>query len=136
MIDTSRSLEIHNSPWKMLGLTVGGIVGAVGLGFMALHDDAPGSFREFVGYFGALLFGLGALVAIWRWVRQRGPVVTITPDGIRDPRLAAEFIPWLAVRRISTYSVRGRPGGHGAYDRPGRGEPADAHPDSKVDAWR
>ena len=42
-------------------------------------------------------------IGLWRLVLQRGPVITITPDGIRDTRVAAELIPWRAVQDISTW---------------------------------
>jgi hypothetical protein len=33
--------------------------------------------------------------------------VTISPQGFRDTRLAAELIPWRAVRGVSTWSYNG-----------------------------
>jgi hypothetical protein len=37
-----------------------------------------------------------------------GPVVTVTPEGIRDTRVAAEVIPWSAITGISTWQYRGQ----------------------------
>jgi hypothetical protein len=109
MIDTSRTLQIESSAWKMLGLTAAAILMATlsaAIALRLLPGVAPGSFHEFIGYIGLLFFGLCAGVLIWRSMRQRGPVVTITPEGIRDTRVAAEFIPWRAVRGISTWSYQ------------------------------
>ena len=39
---------------------------------------------------------------------MRGPVITITQEGIRDRRVAAELIPWSAVRGIKIWEYRGQ----------------------------
>jgi hypothetical protein len=109
MIDTSGTLHIDSSPWKMLGLFAAAILMTALSGAIALRllpGVAPGSLHEFIGYIGLLFFGLCAGLLIWRSIRQRSPVVTITPEGIRDTRIAAEFIPWRAVRNISTWSYQ------------------------------
>jgi hypothetical protein len=54
-------------------------------------------------YVGVAFFGLCTIIAAWRLFTERGPVVTITPAGIRDTRVAPELIPWSAVKRISTW---------------------------------
>jgi hypothetical protein len=66
-------------------------------------DDAS-PFMRLVGWTGIVFFGLCTLIAAWRFIAQRGPVITISPDGIRDIRVAADVIPWRAVRHISTWS--------------------------------
>ena len=55
-----------------------------------------------------VFFSLCTIVGLWRLIAARGPVVTISPDGIRDTRVAAEFIPWNAVTAISTWKFRGQ----------------------------
>src|ERR1043166_506969 len=71
-----------------------------------LPGVAPGSFHEFVGYAGAALFGLATAIGAWRLVADRGAVLTLTEDGIRDRRISADAIPWRAIAGISTWQYR------------------------------
>ena len=112
MIDTNERLDIDASPWKLLGFVLIGTgmtaLGAV-LGFGILPGGPPaGSFGQFIGYAAFLFFGLCTGILLWRAFTTRGPVVTITPDGIRDSRVAADFIPWTAVLHISTWTHSGQ----------------------------
>lgn len=111
MIDTSRPLEIRGSPLKNFGLGLLGIVmtslcGAIAFGQFA--NVAPGSFREFISFAGLIFFGLCTILIFWRAFALTGPIVTLAPEGIRDIRLAAELIPWTAVRGISTWTSHGQ----------------------------
>jgi hypothetical protein len=106
--DTSRTIVIEGSPAKLILLSVLGIVMTAASLLVALHP----SFRadilaQVVGYFGAAFFGLATLIAIVRLARARVAVVTISPQGIRDVRIASETIPWSAIRGISTWSFQG-----------------------------
>ena len=112
MIDTNERLDIDASPWKLLGFGLLGIgmtaLGAA-LAFGFLPGGPPaGSFGQFIGYAAFLFFGLCTAILLWRAFTSRGPVVTITPDGIRDSRVAADFIPWTAVLHISTWTHSGQ----------------------------
>ena len=112
MIDTNERLEIAASPWKLVGLGLIGVAMTALCAVMAfgLIPDGPlaGSFWQLIGYAGLLFFGLCTLILIWRALTMRGPVVTITPDGIRDSRVAWEVIPWTAVLHISTWTHSGQ----------------------------
>lgn len=109
-IDTSRAVEIKASPVRMLGLAV------LGLGMTALAAavaaDAipvpPGSLAEFGGYAGTAFFGACTVLLLWRAFTARGPVVTITREGIRDVRVAAEVIPWGAVNDVKIWESNGQ----------------------------
>lgn len=112
MIDTNEQLEIAASPWKLLGLGLLGVGmtllgGVLAFGFVPGGPSA-GSFGQFIGYAALLFFGICTAILLWRVFALRGPVVTITPDGIRDSRVAADFIPWTAVRHISTWTHSGQ----------------------------
>jgi hypothetical protein len=103
-------LEIRQSPIAMLGLLLGTVVLTLGGIAIALHwiPVRAGSFKEFVGgYASAGFFGLCTAVILWRLATVRGPVITITPEGIRDVRIAAEFIPWHTIKSVSTWQHRG-----------------------------
>jgi hypothetical protein len=97
----------------MLGVSTIGLlltVGCVAL-IVELRDDPSTptrTFLEFAGYVGAVLFGVCTVVIVWRLLRQRGPVITVTPEGIRDTRVAAEEIPWRAITEVSTWRYRGQ----------------------------
>ena len=112
MIDTNEHLEIDASPWNQLGLGLVGIamtaLGAT-LAFGLLpNGPPPGSFGQLIGYMALLFFGLCTAILLWRAFTSRGPIVTITPDGIRDSRIAWEVIPWTAVQQISTWTHSGQ----------------------------
>lgn len=107
-IDTSSTIEIGYSPLKMLGLamlflTLSAAAGGVAFGLIL--DIAPNSARRFVGWLGFLFFGLATGVICWRGATQRSPILTLSPCGILDTRVAPEVIPWRAVHTVSTWSA-------------------------------
>ncbi len=112
MIDTNEQLDIDASPWKLLGFgLIGagmtGLGGALAFGLLP-NGPSAGSFGQFIGYAAMVFGGLSTAILLWRAFTSRGPVVTITPDGIRDSRVAADFIPWTAVLHISTWTHSGQ----------------------------
>ena len=110
-INTSKTMEIDGSPLKMvwlallsIALTVACI--AIVAGYIPkVHAD---DWKYWVAALGVLFFGFTTVMTIWRAVTMKGPVVTMTPDGILDTRVAANPIPWSAVRGISTWSQSGQ----------------------------
>ena len=106
--DTSRTLVIESSPRKLLVLVgIGGLMTAASLAVAFLLPSIALLYRS-VGYFGAAFFGLCTCAAVWRLLTSRGPVITISPEGIRDTRVAAVVIPWSAVTGISTWEYSGQ----------------------------
>jgi hypothetical protein len=109
MIDTTRTIEIRQSPWRML-LLIAGALAFVVLGLALIYGwmDARRSdhFVQAIGWISVLFFGACGLVGAWRLMSVRGPVVTISPQGIRDVRIAKETIPWPAIHDISTWSFQ------------------------------
>ena len=108
MIDTSRTIEIERSPAK-LALFLIFVLGMTAFSLAVASIPVP-EFEVVIlvktfGYSGAAFFGLCAVIAIWNLIKIRVPVVTISPQGIRDTRLAAEMIPWSAVKGISTWTA-------------------------------
>ena len=111
MTNTAERIEIHASPWKHIVLVVLGIgmtATSAAVAVPLLPNVPPGSFGQFIGYIGTVFFGVCTVLIVWRAFSQHGPVVTIAPEGLRDIRIAAEFIPWNAIRSISVWSMNGQ----------------------------
>lgn len=105
-IDTSRAVEIEASPLKLLGFVLSSAVMTAlmsAAAFRAVPAIEPGSFAEFSGYFGIVFFGACTLLSVWLALKSRGPVITITREGIRNSRVATDVIPWNAVKDITTW---------------------------------
>ncbi len=110
-IDTSRTIAISGAPWKMLGLGLLGIgmtLLSLAIAVPLLPSDSVDVIGRFFGVIGALFFGFCTLVIFWRAITTTGPVIELTPTGLRDRRVAASEIPWAAVRGISTWSAQGQ----------------------------
>ena len=112
MIDMNERVEIAASPWKLAGLGLVGVVmtalsALLAFGFFPSWPASVGV-GQFIGYPALVFFGLCTAILMWRALTSRGPVVTITPDGIRDSRVAWEVIPWTAVLHISTWTHSGQ----------------------------
>jgi len=108
-IDTRHAVEIEASPLKMLALAGLGLfmtVLSAAVAVRAFPNVPPDSSAEFYGYAGTALFAACTLLILWRALTTHGPVVTITCEGIRDSRVAAELIPWSAVNDIATWEYR------------------------------
>jgi hypothetical protein len=107
--DTSRTIEIEGSPAKLILLSVLGLVMTGASLFVVLYPPLRTDIMaQIVGYFGTLFFGLCTLIGFVRLVRAGRPVVTISPLGIQDVRVASETIPWAAIKNISTWSGEGQ----------------------------
>jgi hypothetical protein len=110
-LDTSRTIEIEASLWKMAGVAVLGVIMTVAPLAFALHWIEPETLRhgtEATFFAAAGFFGLCTLAIVWRLFTASGPVVSIGPQGIRDKRVAAETIPWAAIIDIGTWTYRGQ----------------------------
>jgi hypothetical protein len=107
--DTSRSIEFHASSTRVLTLlsfSVMSIAIAAALAFRLFPNMPNDPATVSAGYSGMAFFGFCATVALWRLWTQRGPIVTVSPAGLRDVRLAAEPIPWRAIKSISTWQMQ------------------------------
>lgn len=63
-----------------------------------------GSFALALASFSALFFGVGTAILALR-VFQRGPVVEVSPQGLRDRRISPKLISWHDVAAITTTKV-------------------------------
>lgn len=103
MIDTSRRVEIGMSGRMLrlatLSMLLTGISAVMGL--RLIGNMPPGGFGQLAALAGMFVFGVCSFVLLRRF-SAGGPVVTLAPEGIRDQRIATAFVPWTAIRRIST----------------------------------
>lgn len=111
--DTSGVIEIKGSKGNLALLVLGGIVMTAGsLWVLKLAQGSgasAGSLKAtIVGYVGAPFFGLCTLVAFYRLLTAARIVVTITPTGITDIRVAAHEILWSTVESVGTRVYRGQ----------------------------
>ena len=107
--DTSRTIEFPASPARLLTLLVfsamsTGIAAVLAFRLFPNMPNDPAAVSA--GYSGLVFFGFCAAVALWRLYTQRGPIVTVSPAGLRDVRVAAEPIPWRAIKSISTWQMQ------------------------------
>ncbi|KMO35663.1 hypothetical protein [Methylobacterium aquaticum] len=65
---------------------------------------APGSLKQFFVACGLVLFGLGIPVLLRESVR-RGPVVSVSPEGVFDRRRSTDWIPWHAIAVVDEIAI-------------------------------
>jgi hypothetical protein len=107
-IDTSLTRTYRQSPARVLLLIVGSLAFVIGGIAMLTQVKDYADFGAFIAIVAILFFGACAALGAYRLIALRGDVVTISPDGLRDLRVAARLIPWTAVENISTWSYRGQ----------------------------
>ncbi|WAS91603.1 STM3941 family protein [Nannocystis punicea] len=107
-MDTSRTLEILHAPVRLLGYVALALLmtaASLMLVVPAVPELAGAAFTRVIGTIGALFFGLCTCL----WLRQlltTGAVVTLSPAGLRDVRIAREVIPWSAIDRLSLWTMQ------------------------------
>lgn len=104
------TIEIDQSPLKMLGIAALSLVmvGASAFAAFGLPEQDRGSLLAFIGIVGMLFFGLCGIAIAWRALAVRGPVLTLSPQGLHDVRVSRLPIPWSAIRTLHTWSFRGQ----------------------------
>jgi hypothetical protein len=108
-VDTTPTVEIKGSALKTIGIVALGVpltgVSAI-LASGRLEVVRTGNFTSVVtviGYIGVAFFGLCTFLAIGRLFSSGRPVITISPLGIVDTRVAKQMIPWSSLTAISTW---------------------------------
>ena len=103
-LDTDATLDIPLSPVRtalaillLLAVTSGGLL-------MALDPEVgrrSPEFTSFIGWTAGTLCGLLTAMHLWQLVALRGPILTLSPEGLWDRRLLPDPIPWRDVDSIS-----------------------------------
>jgi hypothetical protein len=106
MVQDPDVMEIKGSPTRSIGLLAAGVPMTVISAALALRWIPGSPITIAFGWIGLTLFGLCTVVGLWRLLTAGRTVVTITPDGIMDTRLAADAVPWSSVRDISTVTIK------------------------------
>jgi hypothetical protein len=96
-------LEIGYSSWRLLppiafALAMLLLSTALALDWVVGGHD---SVRRIVGYAGVAFFGLVTAKFVWALLKVRAPVLSVSRYGIRDLRIANEFILWESVAEVS-----------------------------------
>lgn len=109
-IDASHDLEVSPCTTQLRLLVAAGF--AMTLLSATLAFDwwdglwGGGDYDRTIGYAGVALFGLITSRLIWMLPSERGPVVIVTPYGIRDLRIGHEFLLWDSIAEISAEECR------------------------------
>jgi hypothetical protein len=107
-IDAAHDLEINPCATHLRLLVAGGF--AMTLLSASLAFDWWNGLSDYdttVGYAGVAVFGLITGRLIWMLPAARGPVVIVTPYGIRDLRIGNEFLLWESIAEISAEECGG-----------------------------
>jgi hypothetical protein len=111
-IDTHQTREIAAAPLKLILMVLGALAFVVGGCFMSLATvDTPkysAAVVRLLGYVAIIFFGLCGLIGVWRLLTQRGPVITVSPEGLRDVRVSHDIVPWPAIASIGTWTHSGQ----------------------------
>jgi hypothetical protein len=109
MPQTAQTMEIQGSPAKLVGLFFLGILMTAASAFVALGGiTRPGSYIEFLGWAGVVFFGAVLALIVYRLLNPKVVLVTITPEGILDTRVAERIIPWSAVLNVGVWEKHGQ----------------------------
>ncbi|MGX4769832.1 STM3941 family protein [Bradyrhizobium guangdongense] len=113
--DTSRDFEIGRCATRLRLLVAAGFAMTLLSASLVFKStlvfewwDDIGSYDTTMGYLGVALFGPITGWLIWKLPAERGPVVIITPYGIRDLRIGNEFLPWDSIADVSADECRGQ----------------------------
>ncbi|OCP09448.1 MULTISPECIES: STM3941 family protein [unclassified Ensifer] len=103
-IDTSRTVEVNKSWPQLIGvLAASAALSAVSLAILLNWvDEAPTGRLLFAGYLGLIAWPIAFLATLVLFVPMRRYVVSLSPQGLSDARLAPSMIPWSAIVDVNT----------------------------------
>jgi hypothetical protein len=108
-VDASNDLEISLCKTQLRLLVAAGFaVTLLSAGLAFAWWGGMSDYDTAMGYAGVAVFGPITCWLIWMLPAERGPVVIVTPYGIRDLRIGNEFLLWDSIAEISAEERRGR----------------------------
>ncbi len=102
-------VEIGYSRFRLLPLIVMAVVMTLlsaSIAFQWFPYHGTGDYHLVIGYAGIACFGLATLKFVRAMFAAKGPVVFVSRYGIRDLRVANEFILWDSVLNVSACESR------------------------------
>ncbi len=107
-VDATHDLEINPCRTSLRLLVAAGFAMTLLSASLAFDLwEGLGNYDTTVGYAGVVVFALLTGRLIWMLPAERGPVVIVTPYGIRDLRIGNEFLLWDSIAEISAEDDRG-----------------------------
>ena len=107
-VDTSSTVEIEQDPVVMFGMVLGSAA-FVACGVWMVNDADQSVKTLIFGWAGIVFFGLCLVVIAAQGLRQRGPVLVVSPQGVTDRRARnARLLPWSDVSSVGEWRVRGQ----------------------------
>lgn len=104
--DLPDELAIGYSIWRLLELVGLGIIMTSLCGAIVFLIPIKGVLQLVVGYAGVAFFGAATCTAVWKLLTAKGPVLFINRTGIRDLRIADQWIVWESVTDVRITKVR------------------------------
>ncbi|WP_340159171.1 STM3941 family protein [uncultured Hoeflea sp.] len=107
VIDTSMTLAIGYSPWKV-ALLFGACAASVWFGWSVATEPWGGgnSIAVGVGWVVMAFSGLMSLVLLSRLLITKGAVLVFSPEGLLDQRVSSEVVAWKAIDSIDERSIQ------------------------------
>jgi hypothetical protein len=106
MTELPDEIAIGYSPWRLLELTLLGVIMTSLCGAIVVLIPVRGMLQFVVGYAGVAFFGAATCIAVWKLARANGPVLFINRTGIRDLRIFDQWILWESVTNVLITKAR------------------------------
>ncbi|QND53030.1 hypothetical protein HB779_14800 [Phyllobacterium sp. 628] len=106
-MDTLETINIKSSfsrPLQHIAMCIMLSVCSIGMVISELLQSEPEDLIDYIAWVGSFVFPLLALRLIWRLVKTGSEAITISPEGLRDRRLANETIPWKNINDVATWN--------------------------------
>lgn len=109
IIDITQTYAFQQARWKSVVMVIaclGFIIASILMIAGVIDGRRFGLDAATAGWIGLAVFGLFLMLILWRLLAMRGPVLTVSPQGLRDIRVAANVIPWAAIERIGVWEMQ------------------------------
>lgn len=109
IIDITQTYAFQQARWKSVVMAIaclGFIIASILMIAGIIDGRRFGLDAATAGWIGLAVFGLFLMPILWRLLAMRGPALTVSPQGLRDIRVAANVIPWAAIERIGVWEMQ------------------------------
>lgn len=108
-IDVTKETTFVARPTAMLAmaaLSAGMTVLSFLIAWPVLDDVRPGSFQQFAGWVGVILFGVVTALILARSFGTNRPTLTLSPQGFIFSGASPDLIPWSAVTGVKQWRAQ------------------------------